>query len=426
MFGSNDDKKSPAEAGAQTPPVTEEKKSLFSWWRKKPADTAVEPSTPEPVPQALPAVEPEVAEVAPAPAPQPEPLVAEAPVAAPVVPEQPPVVPEPVVEAVPVVAAPAPVAAPATQEKPSFFARLKQGLSKTSASLGEGMASLFLGKKAIDDDLLDDLETRLLTADVGVEATTAIIGNLTRRVARKELADSGALYKALQEELVTLLKPVEQPLVIDSAKQPYVILVVGVNGVGKTTTIGKLAKKLQQDGKKVMLAAGDTFRAAAVEQLQVWGERNNIAVIAQHTGADSASVIFDAVQAAKSRGIDVLIADTAGRLHTKDNLMEELKKVRRVIGKLDETAPHEVLLVLDAGTGQNAINQAKQFNQTVNLTGLALTKLDGTAKGGVIFALAKQFGLPIRYIGVGEGIDDLRPFEAQAFVQALFEERERG
>ncbi|MDH1561223.1 signal recognition particle-docking protein FtsY [Pseudomonas sp. MDMC216] len=438
MFGSKDDKNPPAEADTQAQPMSEEKKSLFSWWRKKPAETAVEstqsapieqpvtqvpvePPTPEPAPVA----EPEVAEVASAPAPQPEPQAAE-PAAAPVVIEPPPVVSEAVVEAAPVSAAPALVAAPATQEKPSFFARLKQGLSKTSASLGEGMASLFLGKKAIDDDLLDDLETRLLTADVGVEATTAIIGNLTKRVARKELADSGALYKALQEELVTLLKPVEQPLVIDTTKQPYVILVVGVNGVGKTTTIGKLAKKLQLEGKKVMLAAGDTFRAAAVEQLQVWGERNNIAVIAQHTGADSASVIFDAVQAAKSRGIDVLIADTAGRLHTKDNLMEELKKVRRVIGKLDETAPHEVLLVLDAGTGQNAINQAKQFNQTVNLTGLALTKLDGTAKGGVIFALAKQFGLPIRYIGVGEGIDDLRPFQAQAFVQALFEERERG
>jgi fused signal recognition particle receptor len=443
MFGSNDDKKSPAEAGAQTPPVTEEKKSLFSWWRKKPAETTAEPAkpapseqpavqapaepaTPEPLSEALPVVEPQVVEVTPAPAPQPELPVSETPVVAPVVAELPPVIAEPIVEAAPVTAAPAPVAAPATQDKPGFFARLKQGLSKTSASLGEGMASLFLGKKAIDDDLLDDLETRLLTADVGVEATTTIIGNLTKRVARKELADSGALYKALQEELVTLLKPVEQSLLIDSAKQPYVILVVGVNGVGKTTTIGKLAKKLQLDGKKVMLAAGDTFRAAAVEQLQVWGERNNIAVIAQHTGADSASVIFDAVQAAKSRGVDVLIADTAGRLHTKDNLMEELKKVRRVIGKLDETAPHEVLLVLDAGTGQNAISQAKQFNQTVNLTGLALTKLDGTAKGGVIFALAKQFGLPIRYIGVGEGIDDLRPFEAQAFVQALFEERERG
>ncbi|MGA4532350.1 signal recognition particle-docking protein FtsY [Ectopseudomonas chengduensis] len=438
MFGSKDDKNPPAEADTQAQPMSEEKKSLFSWWRKKPAETAVEstPSAPieqpvtqapvePPTPEPAPVAEPEVTEVASAPAPQPEAQAAEPP-AAPVVIEPPPVGSEPVVEVAPVVAAPALVAAPATQEKPSFFARLKQGLSKTSASLGEGMASLFLGKKAIDDDLLDDLETRLLTADVGVEATTAIIGNLTKRVARKELADSGALYKALQEELVTLLKPVEQPLVIDTTKQPYVILVVGVNGVGKTTTIGKLAKKLQLEGKKVMLAAGDTFRAAAVEQLQVWGERNNIAVIAQHTGADSASVIFDAVQAAKSRGIDVLIADTAGRLHTKDNLMEELKKVRRVIGKLDETAPHEVLLVLDAGTGQNAINQAKQFNQTVNLTGLALTKLDGTAKGGVIFALAKQFGLPIRYIGVGEGIDDLRPFQAQAFVQALFEERERG
>lgn len=317
----------------------------------------------------------------------------------------------------------APPAAPAEEARGGFFARLKQGLAKTSASLGEGMASLFLGRKAIDDDLLEEIETRLLTADVGVEATGVIVQNLTRRVARKELADSGALYKALQEELAVLLRPVEQPLRIDDTRRPYVILVVGVNGAGKTTTIGKLAKKLQQDGKKVMLAAGDTFRAAAVEQLQVWGERNDIAVIAQHTGADSASVIFDAVQAAKSRGADVLIADTAGRLHTKDNLMEELKKVRRVIGKLDDSAPHEVLLVLDAGTGQNAINQTRQFNQAVELTGLALTKLDGTAKGGVIFALAKQFGLPIRYIGVGEGIDDLRTFEADAFVQALFAER---
>jgi fused signal recognition particle receptor len=286
------------------------------------------------------------------------------------------------------------------------------------------MASLFLGKKAIDDELLEEIETRLLTADVGVEATNLIVQSLTQKVARKQLTDSGALYQALQDELTALLKPVEQPLRVDSTKQPYVILVVGVNGAGKTTTIGKLASRLQQDGKKVMLAAGDTFRAAAVEQLQVWGERNRIPVIAQHTGADSASVIFDAVQAAKARGMDVLIADTAGRLHTKDNLMEELKKVRRVIGKLDDTAPHEVLLVLDAGTGQNAINQAKQFNQTVSLTGLVLTKLDGTAKGGVIFALAKQFGLPIRYIGVGEGIDDLRTFEATSFVQALFQSRE--
>jgi fused signal recognition particle receptor len=376
------------------------------------------------------------------------------PVVAPVVVAEPePVVPEPVVPAfvapapaAPVVQAPAPAIAPVapvaaapvapdeapaepvrTEEtKAGFFARLKQGLSKTSASIGEGMASLFLGKKIIDDELLEDIETRLLTADVGVEATSVIIQRLTQKVARKELADADALYKSLQAELAAMLKPVEQPLKIISQSKPFVILVVGVNGAGKTTTIGKLAKKLQLEGKKVMLAAGDTFRAAAVEQLQVWGERNKIPVIAQHTGADSASVIFDAVQAAKARGIDVLIADTAGRLHTKDNLMEELKKVRRVIGKLDADAPHEVLLVLDAGTGQNAINQAKQFNQTVELTGLALTKLDGTAKGGVIFALAKQFGLPIRYIGVGEGIDDLRTFEAEPFVQALFAERERS
>lgn len=321
----------------------------------------------------------------------------------------------------PVAAAPAGAAEPS---KVGFFARLKQGLSKTSASIGEGMASLFLGKKVIDDDLLDEIETRLLTADVGVEATSTIVQNLTQKVARKQLADADALYKSLQEELAALLRPVEQPLTIQSQGKPYVILVVGVNGAGKTTTIGKLAKKLQLEGKKVMLAAGDTFRAAAVEQLQVWGERNQIPVIAQHTGADSASVIFDAVQAAKARGIDVLIADTAGRLHTKDNLMEELKKVRRVIGKLDAEAPHEVLLVLDAGTGQNAISQAKYFNQSVELTGLALTKLDGTAKGGVIFALAKQFALPIRFIGVGEGIDDLRTFEAEPFVKALFAERE--
>ena len=363
-------------------------------------ETFVEPVAPEPEPEPVVVVEPEVVAVA--------------------------VVPAPVV-AVPAVAIepPAPAPAPAPQAKTGFFARLKQGLSKTSASIGEGMASLFLGKKIIDDDLLDEIETRLLTADVGVEATSVIIKNLTQKVARKQLTDADALYKSLQAELAAMLKPVEQPLKIEAKNKPFVILVVGVNGAGKTTTIGKLAKKLQLEGKKVMLAAGDTFRAAAVEQLQVWGERNNIPVIAQHTGADSASVIFDAVQAAKARGIAVLIADTAGRLHTKDNLMEELKKVRRVIGKLDEDAPHEVLLVLDAGTGQNAISQTKQFNQTVALTGLALTKLDGTAKGGVIFALAKQFNIPIRFIGVGEGIDDLRDFESEPFVQALFAERER-
>lgn len=308
------------------------------------------------------------------------------------------------------------------KEKTGFFTKLKQGLSKTSASFGEGIASIFLGKKEINDDLLEEIETRLLTSDVGFEATNTIIENLTQKIARKQLSDSEALYKALKDELTSMLLPVEQPLVIDSNHKPYVILVVGVNGAGKTTTIGKLAKKLQLDGKKVMLAAGDTFRAAAVEQLQVWGERNNIPVIAQHTGADSASVIFDAVQSAKSKGIDVLIADTAGRLHNKENLMEELKKVRRVISKIDDTAPHETLLVLDAGTGQNALSQAKLFHQSVELTGLALTKLDGTAKGGVIFALASQMQLPIRFIGVGESIDDLRPFEAEPFVQAIFRE----
>ena len=366
-------------------------------------------------------VEPE-SESEPEPEPEPEPVSVIAPVAV----VRPAAVPAPVVQAPPaVIEAPAPKAEPVPEAKSGFFSRLKQGLSKTSASIGEGMASLFLGKKAIDDDLLEEIETRLLTADVGVEATSVIIKNLTQKVARKQLTDADALYKSLQDELAAMLKPVEQPLKIESQNKPFVILVVGVNGAGKTTTIGKLAKKLQLEGKKVMLAAGDTFRAAAVEQLQVWGERNNIPVIAQHTGADSASVIFDAVQAAKARGVDVLIADTAGRLHTKDNLMEELKKVRRVIGKLDADAPHEVLLVLDAGTGQNAISQAKQFNQTVALTGLALTKLDGTAKGGVIFALAKQFSIPIRFIGVGEGIDDLRTFESEPFVQALFAERER-
>lgn len=414
-----------------TLPVAEEPVALVE------DELAPHVTPPIPVPTALapepvqaPVVEPVVAPVVMA---EPAPVVPE-PVApafiAPVAPVVPAPAPAPVVA--PVIAAPvAPVETPAeparTEEtKAGFFARLKQGLSKTSASIGEGMASLFLGRKIIDDELLEDIETRLLTADIGVEATSVIIQHLTQKVARKELADADALYKSLQAELAAMLKPVEQPLKITSQNKPFVILVVGVNGAGKTTTIGKLAKKLQLEGKKVMLAAGDTFRAAAVEQLQVWGERNKIPVIAQHTGADSASVIFDAVQAAKARGIDVLIADTAGRLHTKDNLMEELKKVRRVISKLDADAPHEVLLVLDAGTGQNAISQAKQFNQTVELTGLALTKLDGTAKGGVIFALAKQFGLPIRYIGVGEGIDDLRTFEAEPFVQALFAERERS
>ena len=306
------------------------------------------------------------------------------------------------------------------EAKGGFFARMRQGLSKTRNVLVEGVAELFIGKKEIDDDLLDELETQLLVADVGVEATTEIIEKLTRKVKYKELDDADALMTALQSELADILGPADQPLVIPKQDTPFVVLVVGVNGVGKTTTIGKLARKLQSEDLKVMLAAGDTFRAAAVEQLQVWGERNEIPVVAQHTGADSASVIFDAFEAARARNIDVLIADTAGRLHNKDHLMEELKKVKRVLGKLDPDAPHEVLLVLDAGTGQNALSQARLFHEAVQLTGMALTKLDGTAKGGVIFALSKQMKLPIRFLGVGEQIDDLRPFSAKEFVKALF------
>ena len=312
--------------------------------------------------------------------------------------------------------------APKEEKKKGFFGRIRDGLSKTRSGLADGLADLLLGKKEIDDDLLEDLETQLIMADVGMEATQEIMERLTGRITRKELSDSDALFEALIEELRTMLDVAQQPLVVDSEKTPYVILMVGINGVGKTTTIGKLAKQFQNRGKSVMLAAGDTFRAAAVEQLQVWGERNDVPVVAQHTGADSASVIFDAVEAAKSRNVDILIADTAGRLHTKDNLMQELEKVVRVMKKLDDTAPHEVMLVLDAGTGQNAINQCKQFLQAVGVTGLTLTKLDGTAKGGIIFALAKQFEIPVRFIGVGEGIDDLRPFNADEFTRALFKQ----
>ena len=307
-------------------------------------------------------------------------------------------------------------------QKASFWKRMKEGLSKTNKVLGQGLADLLVGRKEIDDELFEDIETQLLSADIGVEATDVIVQALTDKVGREELMHADALYDALKDELRKLLVPVDKPLVIDRSKKPYVILMVGVNGVGKTTTIGKLARRFHNDGLSVMLAAGDTFRAAAVEQLQVWGERNHIPVIAQQSGADSASVVFDGVQAAMARGVDVLIADTAGRLHTKSNLMEELSKVVRVMKKLIPEAPHEVLLVLDAGTGQNAINQAKEFRNAVGVTGLALTKLDGTAKGGVLFALAKTTGLPIRFIGVGEKLEDLRPFEAEEFVQALFED----
>ncbi|AMD02063.1 signal recognition particle-docking protein FtsY [Halomonas chromatireducens] len=308
-------------------------------------------------------------------------------------------------------------------EKKGWFARIRSGLGKTRANLTDGIAGLFLGKKQIDDELIEDLETQLLMADVGIEATTEIIDRLTERVSRKELKDPQALYRALQDELAVMLDAVAQPLALPpKGEGPFVILVVGVNGVGKTTTIGKLTQRFQREGRSVMLAAGDTFRAAAVEQLKVWGERNSVPVIAQHTGADSASVIYDAVAAAKARKVDVLIADTAGRLHNKGHLMEELKKVHRVMGKLDGTAPHEVMLVLDAGTGQNALSQAATFNEAVPVTGITLTKLDGTAKGGIIFALAKQLGTPIRFIGVGESLDDLRPFAARDFVDALFDQ----
>jgi len=311
--------------------------------------------------------------------------------------------------------------APAGEPRRGLFGRLKAGLAKTRSGLSDGIARLVLGRKQIDDELLDELETQLLTADVGVEATQAIIGDLTRRVERRQLGDPQALIAALREDMRNMLEPVSRPLQIPASEQPFVLLMVGVNGAGKTTTIGKIARLLRDQGCSVMLAAGDTFRAAAVEQLQAWGERNQVPVVAQAQGSDAASVIFDALQAARARGVDVLIADTAGRLHTQSNLMEELKKIRRVLGKLDPTAPHEVMLVVDAGTGQNALNQAREFDAAVGLTGIALTKLDGTAKGGIIFAIAKQLEVPIRFVGVGEAVEDLRPFDAGDFVDALFE-----
>jgi len=304
--------------------------------------------------------------------------------------------------------------------KQGLFSRLKAGLSRTRSNLADGLDALLVGRKTIDPALMEDIETQLLTADLGMEATDHVMASLTAGLKRKQLQDPKALMSALQEALRELLAPCTAPLHVDPQIKPWVILVVGVNGVGKTTTIGKLARKLQQDGKTVMLAAGDTFRAAAVEQLQVWGERNNVPVVAQATGADSASVIFDAYQSAKARGVDVLIADTAGRLHNKSNLMQELEKIGRVLKKQDEALPHETMLVLDATTGQNALSQARSFNDAVPLSGITLTKLDGTAKGGMVFAIAKELQLPIRFIGVGEQVDDLRPFDADEFVKALF------
>lgn len=304
----------------------------------------------------------------------------------------------------------------------SFFGRLKNGLSRTRGRLSSGISSLVLGEKTIDAALLDDIESQLLAADVGIEATDQVIDNLRTKLSRSQLAEPEKFLQSLKDELHAILTPCDVSLATDGFNKPFVMLMVGVNGVGKTTTIGKLAKKFQAEGKSVMLAAGDTFRAAAVEQLQVWGERNDVPVVAQATGADSASVIFDAYQSAKAKDVDVLIADTAGRLHNKDNLMNELEKIVRVLKKQDPTLPHETLLVLDATTGQNALNQAESFNKTAPLSGIALTKLDGTAKGGVVFALAKKTGIPIRFIGVGEQVDDLRPFSAATFIDALFSE----
>jgi len=312
------------------------------------------------------------------------------------------------------------------KSKSGFFSRIKAGLSKTTSKFSEGVGRVFLGEKIIDDELLEEIETLLLTSDVGVQATEDVMASLARRVARKELGNAEALYATLRQELTNLLKPVDIGLTIPDGgesedKKPFVILMVGVNGAGKTTTVGKLAKRLQSEGKSVMLAAGDTYRAAAVEQLKVWGERNDVAVVAQATGSDSASVIFDALESARAKNIDVLIADTAGRLQNKKNLMDELAKIRRVMGKLDSDAPHEVMLVLDSTTGQNAVSQANEFLQVVDVTGLTVTKLDGSARGGVVFNIAREFNIPIRFIGVGEQIDDLRPFSAEEYVAAIFD-----
>ncbi|AEF43338.1 signal recognition particle-docking protein FtsY [Serratia sp. AS12] len=409
------------QVAAQQQPVNEEIAEPVAIIAPEPA---VEPeliaSAPAVEPEPIVEPEPEVVETAVEPEPEPEPLPASVALAPVIIA---PAVAETIEEREPE-SAEADLLAPAVtqeQERPTkegFFARLKRSLVKTKQNLGSGFIGLFRGKK-IDDDLFEELEEQLLIADVGVETTSKIITSLTQHASRKQLKDAEALYGKLKEEMSEILTKVEQPLDV-GGKNPYVILMVGVNGVGKTTTIGKLARQFQAEGKSVMLAAGDTFRAAAVEQLQVWGERNRIPVVAQHTGADSASVIYDAVQAAKARGIDVLLADTAGRLQNKAHLMEELKKIVRVMKKLDDQAPHEVMLTLDASTGQNAVSQAKLFNEAVGLTGITLTKLDGTAKGGVIFAIADQFEIPIRYIGVGEGIEDLRPFKADDFIEALF------
>ena len=331
--------------------------------------------------------------------------------------------PAPVVDTLPAPAEPTPPtsdpvpeAPPAPAGKPGWRERLR------GSAFARSFGGLFSRNPRLDDDLLDEIETALLTADVGVTASTQLVESLRKRMKAREFADANALLRALRADLVALLAPVALPLQIDAGRKPFVILTVGVNGVGKTTTIGKLARRYKDEGRALMLAAGDTFRAAAVAQLQAWGERNGVAVVAQGQNADAASVAFDALQAAKSRGVEVLIADTAGRLHTQGGLMEELAKVARVLRKLDPEAPHEVLMVIDGTTGQNAINQVRKFSEKVPVTGLVVTKLDGTAKGGVVFALAREFGIPIRYAGIGERPEDLRVFDAEAFVDALLPE----
>jgi fused signal recognition particle receptor len=303
-----------------------------------------------------------------------------------------------------------------------LWRRLRGGLAKTRGQLAQGVGTLLLGKKEIDDAALEELETALLSTDVGVEATQAIMESLAGRVRRKQLNDTQALYTALRSELTALLKPITGQLCVDTDAHPFVILFVGVNGVGKTTTIGKLARRFKIDGHQVMLAAGDTFRAAAVEQLVAWGDANDVPVIAQQQGADSASVVFDAVQSGAARGADVVLADTAGRLQAKTHLMDELRKIKRVVGRLDEAAPHEVLLVLDAGVGQNALSQVAEFDAAVGLTGLVITKLDGSARAGILFAIARQFEIPVYFVGVGEQLEDLQPFDADDFVAALLDQ----
>ncbi len=310
------------------------------------------------------------------------------------------------------------------KDKPGLFQRLRARLNRGDSWLTYDLANLVPGGR-IDENVLDELETRLITADVGVETTERILAGLRKQVARKELGNLEALLDALRESLLSVVKPAAIPLVIDTSVKPFAILVVGVNGAGKTTSIGKLARRMKDHGLKVMLAAGDTFRAAAVEQLQIWGERNAVPVIAQAAGTDPAAVAFDAIQSAKARGIDVLLADTAGRLHTQSNLMEELKKVKRVMGRVDASAPHEVLLVLDASQGQNALQQARLFNEALGVTGVVLTKLDGTAKGGIVFALASELKLPIRFIGTGESAEDFDEFDPEDFVDSLLKRKEQ-